>query len=267
MQGYYPMDNSKDPLFLAKLQEAMARRGVSVDVVKSLGVNIPSSPLANLISQDPTINDIKRKVCILAPSNISVLIIGETGTGKELIAQALHGQRPGKMVAVNCAGIPDTLLETEFFGCIKGAYTGAMSDRIGYVAEAENGTLFLDEIAEMPALLQAKMLRLLENRVYRPVGSVVEKTCNIRIVSATNKENLDLPPTTFRLDLYYRLAGTVLRVPNLTQRGEADVRLIVNKFAKNVDAATKIMDAVSLIQLRGNVRQLLNIIEEFNVLC
>lgn len=201
----------------------------------------------------------------LAPSNLPILILGETGTGKELIARSLHNNRKGNFVAVNCGGIPGELLESEFFGCVKGAYTGAYNDRQGYIKEAEGGTLFLDEIGDLPGLLQAKILRLLQSGKYRRVGSAVEETSSFRIVSATNIFDIG-DSHSFRLDLYYRIAGSIIKLPSLQKRGVEDIKLIVERFSRNQQIAEKILSDVTARPLKGNVRELLNIIEEHNVL-
>lgn len=236
-----------------------------------------STPLINvaldkIITCYQPLVEIKERVKLLAPTNLSVLILGETGTGKELIAEALHigSGRKGNFVPVNCAGIPDTLLEAEFFGSVKGAYTGSVGDREGYVSEARDGTLFLDEIGDMPPLLQSKLLRLLGPcKTFRKVGSNKLETTNFRLVAATNK-NL-LATNSFRPDLYYRIAGTTLILPSLGERGFTDCILIIHKFAKNqrvIDTiAAKLNIGTEGYNLQGNIRELLNIIEEQNILC
>jgi transcriptional regulator with PAS, ATPase and Fis domain len=224
--------------------------------------------LANYITNYQPLLDIKQRVVKLSrlDTNLPVIILGETGTGKELIAEALHGARKGEFVPVNCSGIPTELLEVEFFGCVKGAYTGATSDRTGLVKEAKGGTLFLDEIGDMPPALQAKLLRLLEQKKFRPVGSPKEESADCRFVSATNKINLEDSPT-FRSDLYYRLAGHKIILPTLAERGGEDLRLLVNYFCKsNEQLAAKILNDITGKLLKGNVRQLINIIEEHKVL-
>lgn len=209
--------------------------------------------------------ELKQKVRVLAPHNISVLILGPTGTGKELIAEALHGNRPTKFVPVNCGGIPSELLEAEFFGAVKGSYTGCTSDRVGYLHEADGGTLFLDEIGELPGLMQAKLLRVLQNKTFRRVGSMIEERSNFRLVSATNRENLHASPDKFRVDLYYRIAATLLYTPMFTYE---DIHLIIRKFAKNTEVAEKLCAGWTPTyssNLPGNIRQLLNMIEEANI--
>lgn len=246
-----PLDN--DPLF----QEALREQSATGKVLKNfLTVYEPLVELKNVI------------IPKLAPSNLPILILGETGTGKEMIAEALHGDRPkNKFIPVNCSGIPSELLESEFFGCVKGAYTGANNDRNGYVYEADGGTLFLDEIGDMPPLLQSKLLRLLQCRRFRKVGSVKEETSNFRLVSATNKFDLEKSKE-FRLDLFYRIAGHIIKLHPLHKRGLPDIELIVNRFVipNREDIKKKILEDITGKELKGNVRELLNIIEEHNVL-
>lgn len=262
-------DNSKQ-LAAEKLQKELLAHGYV-----TLAAKIPLQPpkpvckteetLAKFISCSPVIAELKQRVRILAPHNISVLILGQTGVGKELIAEALHGNRQGKFVPVNCGGIPSELLEAEFFGAVKGAYTGCYNDRLGYLHEAEGGTLFLDELGELPALMQSKLLRVLESRKFRRVGSTQEEPCNFRLVSATNKWLQPFEDTLspdFRSDLYFRVAKTILYIPPLTHR-EQDIDLLIRQFAKPA-VADKLIETINR-DLKGNVRQLLNIIEEANI--
>lgn len=240
------------------------------NIAAKVGVTLPTINtqryLDAFLTNNFSVQKIKEAIITIAPTMLPVIILGETGTGKELLAQALHGERlPNKFIPVNCAGIPDTLLEAEFFGCVKGAYTGAYIDRTGYVKEAEGGTLFLDEIGDMPLLMQSKLLRLLQSGKYRRVGSPIEETTNFRVIAATNKLDLDNNPM-FRLDLYYRLAGIELKIPPLSERPE-DVELIIAKFSKSAEIADKVFTSIHGEKLKGNVRQLLNIIERHNILC
>lgn len=203
----------------------------------------------------------------------SVIIIGESGTGKELVAKAIHDKssRSGKpYVAVNCASLPEELLESELFGYMKGAFTGAYSSRRGLIEEANSGSLFLDEIGEMPASLQAKLLRFLEDKKIRPLGGNQEITVNVRIIAATNKDFSNLLKSGgFREDLYYRLSTFEIKLPSLKERSE-DIPLLVNHFVgvisqkfnkKIVKIEPDFIDAIMKMELRGNVRELKNIIE------
>jgi two-component system response regulator PilR (NtrC family) len=203
----------------------------------------------------------------------SVIIVGESGTGKELVAKAIHSKsmRSGKpYVAVNCASLPGELLESELFGYMKGAFTGAYSSRRGLIEEANHGTLFLDEIGEMPALLQAKLLRFLEEKKIRPLGGNQEINVEVRIIAATNKDFSSLLKNgAFRDDLYYRLSTFQIKLPNLRERQE-DIPLLIShfvnvisqRFNKKIDKIEpKFIDSIMQMELRGNVRELKNIIE------
>jgi transcriptional regulator with PAS, ATPase and Fis domain len=260
--------NQPIPRSLKELKELSASDDFLNEVSNMAGFLEPAAKtLEKLLTNYEPLKEIKKKIVKLSRLDISlpILILGETGTGKELVAEALHGARKGSFVPINCGAIPSELLESEFFGCVKGAYTGASQDRVGYVKYAEGGTLFLDEIGELPKQLQAKLLRVLQTKKYRRVGSTVEESINFRLVSATNRNDLDDAPD-FRLDLYYRIAGHIIKLPNLADRGAEDIKLIVNKFATNPEVAKKILNDVLGQKLKGNVRQLLNIIDEHNVL-
>jgi transcriptional regulator with PAS, ATPase and Fis domain len=213
------------------------------------------------------------QVKAMAGSDASVLLMGESGTGKELVARAIHHNSPrkgGPFVAVNCAAIPETLLESELFGHEKGAFTGADRKHRGLFAEASGGTLLLDEIGDLSAVLQAKLLRVLQAKAVRPLGGVEELRVDVRILSATHR---DLPALiadgSFREDLYYRLAVLPLRLPSLRERGE-DVLLLANHFLGRAAAALgKPIEGFDdearawLLRHRwpGNVRELENVVE------
>jgi DNA-binding NtrC family response regulator len=221
----------------------------------------------------PTMKAVLEQARDVAASDASVLLMGESGTGKELVARAIHwnGARAGRsFVAVNCAALPDALLESELFGHEKGAFTGAVQKRRGLVAEAEGGTLFLDEIAEMPVALQAKLLRVLQDRVVRPVGGREEFTVDFRLISATNRDLPDLVRSgRFREDLYYRLAVIPIRLPSLRERPE-DIALLARHFLQRAAATLgKRVDdfdeaAMAWLQQHrwpGNIRELENVVE------
>ena len=206
----------------------------------------------------------------VADSQISILIEGESGTGKELFAQMIHDASPraGRpYVRVNCAALPENLLESELFGHVKGAFTGALRDRKGRFEAADGGTIFLDEIGEMPTSLQAKLLRVLQNREFERLGESTSRKLDIRVMAATNK-NLDeaMKERVFREDLFYRLSGIRLHIPPLRERPD-DIPLLVqhfvNKFAG--DAPPEISaDALRLLRAYswpGNVREMENVME------
>ncbi len=209
----------------------------------------------------------------IAPSEGPVLVMGESGTGKELVARALHAESPreqGRFVAVNCAGVPEDLLESEFFGHVEGAFTGARSARKGLFEEADGGTLMLDEIGEMSGPLQSKLLRVIEDGRVRPVGGNRERTVDVRVVAATNRDlRDDVESGRFREDLYYRLETFTLSVPPLRDRGE-DIDLLLSHFLSLVTARTdKRVRGFSAPAMRrlhrypfpGNVRELRNVVE------
>lgn len=177
-------------------------------------------------TEDPELITTLNKLLIVANTDISVLIYGPSGVGKEAIAYRLHGARAGQFVTVNCGAIPTELLEAEFFGAVKGSYTGCTSTREGYFAHAHEGTLFLDEMGELPLPMQAKLLRALESRTYRAIGSERESTVTCRVVAATNKNIPSLiDQGLFREDLYFRLAKITLDIPSLVDR-PGDARLL-----------------------------------------
>jgi transcriptional regulator with PAS, ATPase and Fis domain len=207
-----------------------------------------------------------------------VLIIGESGTGKELVARALHlnsGRRSGSFLPVNCAAIPDTLIESELFGHEKGAFTGASDKRKGVFQTAEGGTLFIDEIGEMPLGLQSKLLRAIENKKIMPVGSAQEVPVDVRLVAATNRD-LDqvVRQKEFREDLYYRLKVVVLQLPPLRERRD-DIPLLVRFFIDRIRQETsrpvrnispEALKALREYDWPGNVRELRNTLEGMIVL-
>ena len=229
--------------------------------------------LTNLLGRSGAMQSIFDQIAAVAGSEATVLLIGESGTGKELAARAIHWNGPRRarpFVAVNCAAIPDTLLESELFGHEKGAFTGADRRRRGLFAEASGGTLFLDEIADMSLALQAKLLRTLQDKIVRPVGGNEETRLDVRIISATNRDlGRRVRDGTFREDLYYRLAVIPIRLPSLRERTE-DIPLLAQHFLERAAASLGkpalrfSEDAMNwLVQQAwpGNVRQLENVVE------
>jgi two-component system response regulator PilR (NtrC family) len=213
----------------------------------------------------------------VAASTSSVLIVGESGTGKELAARALHEHSPRRdkpFVAVNCGAIPDTLIESELFGHKKGSFTGAIADKPGLFEQAESGTLFLDEIGEIPLLLQAKLLRVLQEKEFRRVGGSESMKADVRIVAASNRDlEEQLREGTFREDLFYRLNVIMLRMPPLRERAEDIPPLIEHFFRKytgrEASGPLTTPEALKVIMsypFPGNVRELENMVERCTVL-
>jgi len=229
--------------------------------------------LERMLGTSAAMKDVLEQVAEVAGSMATVLLLGESGTGKELVARAIHWNGPrsgGPFVPVNCAAIPDTLLESELFGHEKGAFTGATQRRRGLVAEADTGTLFLDEIAEMPLGLQAKLLRVLQDRTVRPVGGRDEVVVDVRVICATNRDLQDLVRAgKFREDLYYRLAVIPIRLPSLRERPE-DIPLLAAHFLERAAATLgkriegfdeEAMGWLTQHRWPGNVRELENVVE------
>jgi len=227
----------------------------------------------NIITQSAVMEDLLTRAGLVAEGDASVLIYGESGVGKELFAHAIHdaSKRSDHLfVAINCAAIPEQLLESELFGHVKGAFTGAVRDHKGLFQLAEGGTLFLDEIGDMPVLLQVKLLRVLQERQVRPVGSTQSIPVDVRIISATHRDlKTEIAAGTFREDLYYRLDVVSLTIPVLAQRRE-DIPLLINyflstfseKYQKNINGfSPEAMETLVAASWPGNVRQLMNVVE------
>jgi len=215
----------------------------------------------------------------VAPTSTSVLITGESGTGKELVARAIHFMSPresGPFISINCAGLPETLLESELFGHEKGAFTGAIALRKGRFELADKGTLFLDEVGEMPLALQAKLLRVLQERTFERIGGTKSLKVDVRIIAATNKDlKEEVEQGRFREDLYYRLNVLNIHLPPLRERLD-DIPMLtahfVAKFAKelnrpHLDIAPETVRFLTTLPWEGNVRELENTIERAAVLC
>jgi two-component system response regulator PilR (NtrC family) len=229
--------------------------------------------LDNIIGVSPALEKLKHTIRTVASTQSTILVYGESGTGKELVARAVHTCSPRaaeSFVSVNCGAFPETLLESELFGYVKGAFTGANQNKRGLFEVADQGTLFLDEIGEMTMPMQVKLLRVLQERTVRPVGGTSEIAIDVRVIAATNRDlDKHVAEGTFREDLYYRLSVIPIRVPALRERRE-DIALLANHFMKKyAPAAGKSihhMQAESLQLLSsydwpGNVRQLENTIE------
>jgi DNA-binding NtrC family response regulator len=230
-----------------------------------------SQPPSEMIGESPAMQEIFRLIQRAGPSDKAILILGESGTGKELVARALHrhSRRADKpMVVINCAALPETLLESELFGHEKGSFTGAVSSKPGLFEVADGGTLFIDEIGELPGSLQAKLLRVLEDGSLRRIGSVQERRVNVRLLAATNR-NLaaEVEAKRFREDLYYRINVMSLELPPLRDR-QGDVPLLVRHilgYGWDVEPAASA--ALERCAWPGNVRQLINALERAKILC
>lgn len=233
---------------------------------------------AAMIGTSPPMQALFEMISKVAASNATVLIQGESGTGKELAARAIHqlSDRHAKnFVPVNCAAIPDDLLESELFGHVKGSFTGAYANRIGRFEMADKGTLFLDEIGDMKANLQVKLLRVLQNREFEPVGASKSQKVDVRIVAATNKNLEDLVVSRdFREDLYYRLSVIPITIPPLRERRE-DIPLLIHAFLTRFNADKRhavkgfSRDALAIVcnyEWPGNVRELENLVERLVIL-
>ena len=237
-----------------------------------------SSEVANtflfeeLVGESQKIARLKSMIVKVAPTNTTVLIQGESGTGKELIARAIHYQSnraQHAFVVVDCASISETVIESELFGHVKGAFTGATSTALGLIRSADKGTLFLDEIGELSVGLQAKFLRTIQERLVRPVGSTTNHPVDIRIVAATNRNLLDETSTgKFRQDLYYRLSTVTLTSPPLRER-DGDIDLLTEhilndskeQIDNNVNVTAEAMAIIRNYNWPGNVRELENVLK------
>jgi|tagenome__1003787_1003787.scaffolds.fasta_scaffold20984480_3 transcriptional regulator with GAF, ATPase, and Fis domain len=235
-------------------------------------------PLPEMIGSSRAMSQVYRLVRMVASRDTAVLITGETGTGKELVAGAIHQlsrRARNPLVVVNCAAIPEALLEAELFGHVRGAFTGAVQSRLGRIHVAQGGTLFLDEVGELPLAMQAKLLRFLQNGEVQRLGSSDVYRVDVRVVCATNVRLLDLVRAKqFRLDLYYRLAIFPIAMPPLRDRPE-DIRALsehfLNKFSADGEVPQKHLTAAALQYLQkaawtGNVRELQHAIERAFIL-
>ena len=235
--------------------------------------------VGDLVSRSPLMQRLFEILPAIAASPSTVLILGETGTGKELMARTIHGlspRRQGPFIAVNCAALPDTLLESELFGYKAGAFTGANRDRPGRFALAKGGTLFLDEIGDVSPALQVRLLRVLQNRTYEPLGATRSETADARVIVATNKDLAEqMRKGAFREDLYYRVNVVRVEVPPLRRRKE-DIPLLTRQFIERFNRLQGrsvqgiAAEALSLLMAHdwpGNVRELENVIERAFILC
>ncbi len=231
---------------------------------------VEASPLLGLVTSNPTMLNICNKLEKIASTDVTCSLNGESGTGKEVLARALHvlsPRRDGPFIAINCAAIPETLIESELFGHEKGSFTGAGAQSIGKIESAEGGTLFLDELGDMPLAAQAKLLRFIQERVIERIGGRVEIPVNVRIVCATNKDLQKMVSQgTFREDLYFRISEMVVQIPPLRDRGEDKLLLarhFLNQFSNDynrdiVNFDESAIAAIDAYKWPGNVRELIS---------
>lgn len=256
------------------LMRALERRDLEAENAHLRTIVDEGAALENMIGSSQALRDIFTIVRRVADSRSSVLVSGESGTGKECVARALHfaGSRASKpFVPINCAALPEGLLESELFGHVRGAFTGAVREKRGLLAVADGGTLFFDEIGEMSPDLQAKLLRVLEDLDIRPVGGTQSTRVDVRLVAATNQDlRAQVEAGSFRSDLFYRLNVIPIHVPALRDRPE-DIRVLAEHFARRsiggpVEILPEAMDMLLGMPWPGNVRELSNVIERATAL-
>ncbi|MDR3205443.1 MAG: sigma 54-interacting transcriptional regulator [Deltaproteobacteria bacterium] len=258
---------------LAAVESALAHKNVEKErqALKALVLN--NQRFSDMVGSSPAMLQVYDLIHRAAQTNTSILITGESGTGKELVARAIHANsaRVSKnFVAINCGGMPEQLVESELFGYKKGAFTGANTDKLGLMATADGGTLFLDELAELTLPMQVKLLRVVQEKTFRPVGGNAEITTDVRFIAATNKSlEAEIAAGRFREDLYYRLNVINIRIPPLRQR-TMDIPILAQFFLEkysrqqNKDVrklSTFALDILTRYNFPGNVRELENIIE------
>ncbi|MCX6160132.1 MAG: sigma-54 dependent transcriptional regulator [Ignavibacteriae bacterium] len=259
--------------FLMKVDKA-ADKIMMTNEIRSLKTLVHSKqPYSNIIGTSKRMSEVYDFIDRTSKVNVNILINGQSGTGKELVARAIHlsGERKNEsFIAINCSAIPENLLESELFGHVKGAFTGATENQKGVFEQADNGTLFLDEIAEMPYQLQAKLLRVLETWEIKPIGSDKIKKIDVRLISATN-QNLSefISAKAFREDLYYRISTVSIMLPSLNERA-SDIPALTNyylnilsqKFRKKLRITPEALNLLMQHNYKGNVRELENILEQ-----
>lgn len=266
------------PLKLAQVRE-LADRAIEIRRLMSVPVGLatiatPVDQGDQIVGRSPEIQEVFKAVGRVAPQNVTVLVRGESGTGKELVARAIYqhsDRRDGPFLAVNCAAIPEQLLESELFGHEKGSFTGADRQRIGKFEQCNGGTIFLDEIGDMPASIQSKILRLLQQREFQRVGGNETIKTDVRIIAATNRELEQMVSDgDYREDLLYRLNGYTINLPPLRERGE-DVVLLIQHFLARISSEIKrpidgiapaTLDALRAYHWPGNIRELEGVIRQ-----
>jgi two-component system, NtrC family, response regulator AtoC len=268
-----PFDNDEILALVGRAREILALRSENRRLRDELAGTIPG-----LIAEAPAMREVLRVVARVAPTDVTVLLTGESGTGKEVIARALHdgsSRHAGPLVALNCSALPAELVESELFGHVRGAFTGADRDRVGRFAAADGGTLFLDEIGDLAPAAQAKLLRVLEERRVTPVGATTPEDVDVRLVAATNRRLEQLVEQgAFREDLFFRLGVVQLELPPLRER-RSDIPLLaahfIAHFAERHDRPARPLSEAARRALLawdwpGNVRELRNVVERAVVL-
>src|SRR5712691_10779221 len=262
------------PFSLAELethiQKAYERRRLNQENVQLKAVLERNQPKLRMIGESLAMQEVFKLTAKAGPSDKAILIQGESGTGKELVARALHehSSRAAKpLISINCTALTETLLESELFGHEKGAFTGAVATKPGLFELADGGTLFIDEIGEMPGVMQAKLLRVLQDGSMRRVGSLQERRVNLRVITATNRDlAAEVAAHRFREDLFYRINVMSLDLPPLRVRA-GDIPLLVNHFlGSNWQIAPDALQALEAYNWPGNIRQLINVIERAKIL-
>jgi len=275
-------DYLQKPVNLVELRKRVAaaveKRRLSQEVERLRERLQEKFSFTQIVGASPGMQQVLRQMSLVAPTRSSVMIVGESGTGKELIANALHENSPRRderFQPINCAAIPPDLLESEMFGHERGAFTGALQRKVGTFELADQGTLFLDEIGELPTALQAKLLRVLEDRSFMRVGGTETIRVDVRIIAATNSDlEAKVAEGTFRGDLYYRLKVVTIHIPPLRDRPE-DIPLLASRFLEKFKAENdrgelkfepQVVEALQRGRWDGNVRELRNLIESLVVL-
>lgn len=257
-----PIDKEQ---LLERVEKALAQSGIR---------HLDDSWHSPIITENTRMQELIHDAGLVAQSDTSVMLMGESGTGKEMLAQAIHNashRNKHPFVAINCGAMPENLLESELFGHVKGAFTGASRDHTGLIRSANGGTLFLDEIGDMPLPLQVKLLRVIQDRRIRPVGDTQSYEVNVRILSATHRNLQErMQDGSFREDLYYRLNVVSLSLPPLAERAD-DIPLLVNHFLQEFGASgerkasvysPEAMECLVAANWPGNIRQLRNVVEQ-----
>lgn len=254
----------------ALIEKACERRRLKKENRQLRALLERAEPRLEMVGDSPAMQELFRLIERAGPSDKAILIQGESGTGKELVARALHRssqRRERPMVVINCAALPESLLESELFGHEKGSFTGAVSAKPGLFEVADEGTLFIDEIGELPGSLQAKLLRVLEDGSLRRIGSIKERRVNVRLLAATNRNMADeVREGRFREDLYYRINVMSLELPPLRAR-RSDIPLLVQHFlSPDWEIEDAALHALERYDWPGNIRQLINAIERAKIL-